>query len=256
MQTMLKKFLFALLFFLGIFSWKISSAQKPGFKVIAFYTTTVEKDHVDFAHDALRFFTKLSKEKNFQFDSTNEWSNTNDSFLKKYQVVIWLNEFPHTEEERRAFEHYMNHGGAWLGFHVSGYNDKETNWPWIVEFLGAAVFYANNWPPLPAKLIVDDQKHPVTKSLPSSFRSPINEWYQWKPSPRLNNDVRVLVSLDPSNYPLGKKDIINEGDLPVVWTNTRYKMVYMNMGHGDMVMTDPIQNRMFANAILWLGRGK
>jgi len=233
-----------------------SFAQKPTFRAIAFYSTNVERDHVQFAGDVLAFFAKLSKEKHFQFDSTSDWSNTNDEFLKNYQVVLWINEFPHTEEERRAFERYMTRGGAWLGFHVSGYNDKDTQWPWFVDFLGGAIFYTNNWPPLPAKLIIDQKNHPVTKNIPSSYRSPINEWYQWKPSPRLNKDVQVLVSLDSSNYPIGKKDIIYHGDLPVVWTNTRYKMLYMNMGHGDQVMTDPIQNRMISNALTWLGTGK
>jgi len=245
-----------LLVLVAIFSTTHLSAQKPGFKVIAFYSTTVERDHVQFARDALAFFTKLAKEKNFQFDSTTDWANTNDAYLKKYQVVIWINEFPHTEEERKAFERYMTGGGAWLGFHVSGYNDRETHWPWIVDFLGGAVFYTNNWPPLPAKLVVDDPNHPVTRNLPASYRSPINEWYQWKPSPRLNKDVKVLLSLDSSNYPIGKKDIIFSGDLPVVWTNTKYKMVYMNMGHGDQVLTEPIQNRMFSDALIWLATGK
>jgi type 1 glutamine amidotransferase len=92
--------------------------------------------------------------------------------------------------------------------------------------------------------------------LPAAFTSPANEWYLWKPSPRLNSDVKVLVSLDPANYPLGLKDTINGGDLPVVWTNTRYRMIYMNMGHGDKIFTNGVQNKMFENAILWLGTGK
>jgi hypothetical protein len=47
----------------------------------------------------------------------------------------------------RAFEKFINNGGAWLGFHVSAYNDKDTKWPWFVDFLGGGVFYNNNWPP-------------------------------------------------------------------------------------------------------------
>ena len=73
------------------------------------------------------------------------------------------------------------------------------------------------------------------------------------PSPRLNKDVRVLLTLDPSNYPLGKKDLLTEGDIPVVWTNTRYKMIYINMGHGDKIRTDDTQNKLFPNALMWLG---
>jgi type 1 glutamine amidotransferase len=250
---MFKK-LICLLLLLALF--KITFAQRPEFKVIAFYTTTVEPDHVDFAKGAIKFFKNLAADKNFTVDTTTNWKNINYDYLKNYQVVIWLNDFPQNETERNAFEKYMNNGGAWLGFHVAGYNDETTKWPWFVSFLGGAVFYNNSWPPLPAKLIVDDQKHPVTKSLPAKFISPINEWYGWKPNPRLNKDIKVLVTLDPANYPLGKKDILRSGDIPVVWTNTRYKMLYINMGHGNQIFTSPLQNKLFTNAILWLGSSK
>ena len=231
----------------------LTLAQSPKFKVLALYSTTVESDHVDFATDAIKFYTKLAADKGFVFDVTTDWEKLNDENLKQYQVVVWLNEFPHNEAERRSFEKLMTNGGAWLGFHVSGYNDKYTKWPWFVDFMGGAVFYNNSWPPLPAKLIVDDNTHPATRSLPKNYISPINEWYGWKPNPRNNKDIKVLVTLDPANYPLGKKNLITEGDIPVVWTNTKYKMLYVNMGHGDQIFDSEIQNKMFEDAILWLG---
>jgi type 1 glutamine amidotransferase len=229
-------------------------AQTPKFRVLAFYSTIVESDHVDFAKDAIAFYNKLAVEKGFTFDTTQNWDKLNTENLKNYKVVIWLNDFPHTEAQREVFEKFMENGGGWLGFHVAGYNDHTTNWLWYVNFLGGAVFYNNNWPPLPAQLIVDDNTHPATKRLPKSYIAPINEWYGWKPDPRENKDVTVLVTLSPSNYPLGKKDIINSGDIPVVWTNTKYKMIYMNMGHGDQIFNSTIQNKMFEDAILWLGK--
>jgi len=229
-------------------------AQDTKFKMLALYTTTVESDHIDFAKDAIKYFTDLAAKDGFIFESTTNWKNLNDDNLKNYQLIIWLNDFPQNEEQRAAFVKYMDNGGAWIGFHVAGYNDKYTKWPWFVSFLGSAVFYNNSWPPLPAKLVVDDTKHPVTQGIPAHFVSPINEWYGWKPSPRLNKDIKVLVTLDPANYPLGKKDIIREGDIPVVWTNTKYKMLYINMGHGDQIFTSDTQNKLFENAVLWLGR--
>lgn len=232
----------------------VASAQTPKFKVLAFYSTIVESDHVDFAKDAIAFYNKMAAEKGFAFDTTQNWDKLNTENLKNYKVVVWLNDFPHTDAQRQVFEKFMENGGGWLGFHVAGYNDHTTNWPWYVNFLGGAVFYNNNWPPLPAKLIVDDNAHPATKRLPKSYVAPINEWYGWKPDPRDNKDVRVLVTLSPSNYPLGKKDIIRDGDIPVVWTNTKYKMIYMNMGHGDQNFNSTIQNKMFEDAILWLGK--
>ena len=139
-----------------------------------------------------------------------------------------------------------------MGFHSAAYNDRSTDWPWFVDFLGGGVFYRNNWPPMPAKMILDDPKHPVAKAMPKDFISPINEWYQWKPSPRKSKNIKVLVTLSPENYPIGLKDIVPDGDLPVVWTNTDYRMIYLNMGHGSRIFSDPVQNHLFFNALKWV----
>ena len=223
------------------------------FHVLAFYSTNVEADHVDFARQALSFYEATARKDHFSFASTTNWDDLNDPNLSQYQVILWLDDSPHTENQRRAFEAYMNHGGGWLGFHASAYNDQDTHWPWFVDFLGGAVFYGNNWPPLPARLLVEGKDHPVTRRMPPTYSAPANEWYSWKPNPRANKDVKVLVTLDPANYPLGLKDTITAGDVPVVWTNTRFHMLYMNMGHGNKVFTSDTQNLMFEDAILWLG---
>ncbi len=230
----------------------LAHAQQRTFRVLALYSTNVEADHVLFAEQALQFFEKAAAKDHFDFKSSTNWDDLNDPSLSRYQVVLWLNASPATERQRTSFQRYMEHGGGWLGFHAAGYNDESTHWPWYVDFLGA-VFYGNSWPPLPAKLVVDDNTHLVTKNLPASFTSPANEWYIWKPDPRANKDIKVLLTLDPSNYPLGLKDTIIGGDLPVVWTNTRYKMVYMNMGHGDRIFDNPTQNLLFENTLSWLG---
>lgn len=233
-----------------------ASAQAAVFRALAFYSTNVESDHVRTGNEGLAFFRELAAKEHFVFDTTTDWDKLNEKDLKPYQVVLWINDFPHMAAQRAAFEKYMEHGGGWLGLHVAGYNDASTNWPWFVDFLGGAMFYTNNWPVQRAKLVIDDRNHPVTKGMPESYLAPSNEWYQWKPSPRLNKNVHVLVTLDPSNYPIGVKDVITTGDMPIVWTNTKYRMVYMNMGHGENVFGDAAQNKLFANAILWLGREK
>jgi uncharacterized protein len=227
-------------------------AAQPPIHILAFYNATGEPDHIDFAQQALPFFAQLAQKHNFVFASTTQWNDLNAEKLSSVQLVLWLNDSPHTPQQRAAFETFMNRGGAWLGFHASAYNDASTHWPWFVDFLGGAVFYGNNWPPLPAKLLVDDSAHPVTRGLPSAFTAPANEWYIWKPSPRLNKNVQVLLTLAPENFPLGLKDTITAGDIPVVWTNTGYHMLYLNMGHGDKIFTSRTQNHLFDNALLWL----
>ena len=243
------KYLLALSFLLA----PVVQAQQPAFHVLAFYSETVERDHVDFAHQAIKFYTAAAQRDHFDFASTTNWDDLNVANLAHYELILWLDEQPHTAEQRAAFERYMTYGGGWLGFHIAAYNDNDTQWPWFIGFLGGGVFYGNNWPPLPAILTVDDKSHPVTKSLSGAFLSPANEWYLWKPSPRLNRNVKVLLTLSRSNYPLGLKDTLEGGDLPVVWTNTQYRMLYINMGHGDKIFTSDIQNHLFEDALLWVG---
>lgn len=227
-------------------------AQFPRFSALAFYSDEVEPAHVEFAHDAIRFFQDLTIGDGFVFDTTSNMDDLNAEKLKDYSVIIMLNDFPHTDQQRMAFQEYMKQGGGWFGFHIAAYNDRTTNWPWFVDFLGGGVFWRNNWPPMPAKLIVNNSLHRVTWALPRSFVSPINEWYQWKPSPRLNPDIEVLLSLSEDNYPLGLKDIIPDGDCPVVWTNKNYRMIYMNMGHGSQIFSDPTQNMLIISGFRWV----
>src|SRR5207248_11129516 len=106
-----------------------------------------EPDHIAFAEQALPFFAELAKKDNFYFESTTHWEAFNAEKLKSFELVLWINDFPTEAEPRAAFQDYMEHGGAWLGFHMSAYNDESTRWPWFINFIGGGIFYGNNWPP-------------------------------------------------------------------------------------------------------------
>ena len=228
-------------------------ARAPRFKALVYYTQNAEGAHYEFSLQAVEFFKKMTIGDSFILDITTDFSQY-DTYekLKDYNIVVMLDGSPDTEASRKAFQEYMEKGGGWMGFHVSAYNDKNTNWPWFVDFLGGGVFYCNNWPPQPVLVEVDRTDHPVTRNLPVSFVAPASEWYQWNPSPRLNKDVEVLLSISPKNYPLGIKDVVNYGDFPIVWTNTKYRMIYQNMGHGDEEFIDATQNLLFVNAFRWV----
>lgn len=227
-------------------------AKAPRFKALIYYTQHAEEAHVQFAEQATTFFKKLNYGDGFVLDITTDFSKYPYEKLKEYNVIIMLSTSPNTKAERDAFEQYMENGGGWVGFHAAAYNDKNTHWPWFVKFLGGGVFYCNNWPPQPVLVEVDNEEHPVTKNLPASFVAPASEWYQWTPSPRQNKDVEVLLSLSPKNYPLGIKDVVNFGDFPIVWSNKNYRMIYLNMGHGDEEFIDGTQNLLLVNAFRWV----
>ena len=105
-------------------------------KVIAFYAVNVEPDHARFAQDAIKFFASHAEEGHYTFVPTTNWDDLNDTNLESCAVVVWLNDEPHTPQQEQAFQRYMTHGGAWLGFHAVGYTEKKTNWPWYQSFLG------------------------------------------------------------------------------------------------------------------------
>ena len=227
-------------------------AQAPRFNALIYYDVNVEEAHLEFAKQGVEFFRKLSYGNGYSFDVVTNLTGFTCEKLSTYDIVVMLNASPKEEAIRMAFRQYMENGGGWLGFHAAAYNDRHTNWSWFVDFLGGSVFYCNNWPPQPVKLTVDNEAHPVTKNLPPAFIAPESEWYQWQPSPRKHPDIEVLLTLSRDNYPLGIKDVVTHGDFPVVWTNKKYRMLYLNMGHGDDEFTDATQKLLFVNAFRWV----
>lgn len=227
-------------------------AKAPRFKALLYYSDTAEEAHVQFAEQAIDFFHRLTYGEGFILDKTTTLVRYTLENLSEYDVIIAINASPSGKTERQIFEQYMENGGGWVGFHAAAYNDRNTHWPWFNKFLGCGTFLCNNWPPQPALLDIDMTSHPVTKNLPSSFVAPASEWYMWNDGPRNNDDVDVLLTLSPRNYPIGIKDVVSFGDFPVVWTNKNYRMIYLNMGHGDVEFLDATQNLLFVNALRWI----
>ncbi len=262
------------------FSGIKAQSSAPRFKVIAFYTGRNDLAHISFVHEANEWFPKMAKQYNFTYDSTTNWNDLNAEFLSRYQVVLFLDTRPEVPAQRRAFQKYMENGGAWMGFHFAGFaltpSDYPQNWDWYHnEFLGSGDYVSNTWRPTSAILHVEDRKHPATGHLPETFKSAPNEWYRWKNDLRKNPDIKILLSIDPASFPLGTgpkpHEIWHSGYYPVVWTNLKYKMMYVNMGHNDMdyehkfdntnkalshTFDNKIQDRLIIDGLLWLGGGK
>jgi hypothetical protein len=245
------------------------------FNVIAFYTAKNDKAHISFVHEANRWFTKMASKYNFTYDSTNIWNNMNSKFLSKYQIIIFLDTRPDSLSQRDAFRAYMEKGGGWIGFHFAGFaltsSEFPQNWDWYHnQFLGSGEYKSNTWRPTSAVLRVENHNNPATRNLPDTFKSAPNEWYCWKNNLRQNPDIQILISIDPTSFPLGTGPKLNEiwhsGYYPVVWTNKKYKMLYINMGHNDIdyenktdrelsfTFGNESQDKLVIDALLWLGK--
>jgi hypothetical protein len=93
----------------------------PEFRVIAFSTAKEDQALISFVHEAERWFPQVAARYNFSFDTRSNWSHLNSDFLSKYQVVVFLDARPEEPAQRAAFQAYMEHGGAWMGFHFAGF---------------------------------------------------------------------------------------------------------------------------------------
>jgi hypothetical protein len=262
------------LLFCSPISLSPSQSPRPLFHVIAFYTERPDLAHISFVHEANRWFPKIAAQHHFTYDSTNDWNHLNKKFLSHYQVVIFLDSRPEDSTRREAFQRYMEHGGAWMGFHFAGFalnhSQVPQNWDWYHNtFIGAGQYKSNTWRPTSAVLRVEDITHPATQHLPTTFKSSPNEWYRWENDLRTNPDIKILLSIDSTSFPLGTGpkpyEIWHSGYYPVVWTNKNYKMLYLNMGHNDIdyenktnkelsfQFDNEVQNQLIIDGIMWLG---
>jgi len=247
------------------------------FKVIAFYTAKNDQAHISFVHEANQWFSEISAKQRFSYVSTSDWSKLNSDTLSHYQVVMFLDTRPDAPDQRMAFQKYMENGGAFMGFHFSAFaltpSDYPQNWDWFHnQLLGSGEYVSNTWRPTSAILKVENRNHPATRHLPAKFKSQPNEWYRWQNDLRTNPDIKILASIDSTSFPLGTgpkpHEIWHSGYYPVVWTNTKYRMIYINMGHNDIdyehqtnkelsfSFTNKVQNRLIIDALNWLGTKK
>ena len=257
----------------------LARRDEPHFNVIGFFTGKKDDAHISFLHEAVVWFPAQAARNGFHFDTTSNWANLNDDFLKKYQVVVFLDTRPEDPAQRSAFQRYMENGGAWMGFHFAGFaldhSVYPANWSWYHDtFLGSGSYKSNTWRPTSAVLRVEDPSHPALRGLPHTFRSNPSEWYRWEKDLRANPDIDILLAVDSSSFPLGTgpkpHEIWHEGYYPVAWTNRKYRMIYFNFGHNDIdyehkydttnktlshTLGNPVQDRLIVNSLLWLGSG-
>lgn len=262
----------ASLILLFVVAFSKSFGQQPSFKVISFYTGTNDLAHVSFIGEANKWFSEQAKKNGFTYDSTHNWNNLNEQFLANYNVVLFLDTRPDSAVHRAAFQKYMENGGKWMGFHFAGFaltpSDYPQDWDWYHnEFIGAGQYVSNTWRPVSAILRVENKKHPSVRHLPKTFTSAPSEWYRWEKDLKKNDNIAVLLSVDPKSFPLGTKadETWHSGYYPIAWTNKKYKMIYTNMGHNDMdyegktnaqlssSFSSKEQNQFILDGLLWLG---
>ncbi|TCM51543.1 RICIN domain-containing protein [Kribbella sp. VKM Ac-2568] len=244
------------------------NAVAANFNVLAFYSGTWDAAHIDFEKEANQRFPQFGAQNGFTYTATTNWDQLNNLTASQYQVVMFLDDSPHSAAQKAGFQRYMENGGAFFGFHVSAYNDASGNWPWFNNtFLATGRFATNTWGPTAVTLKAENRSHPSLVNTGATFRSSVSEWYSWQNDLRNNPDIQILASIDPSSFPVGTDpaQTWRSGYYPIVWTNKNFKMIYANFGHNAMnyetntrlssTFDSPAQNQFMMDALKWLGGG-
>lgn len=227
--------------------------SKPRLLVMEKINGFRDEPSVNAAHAALQ---AMAERKGWAIAFTEKGGAFNPRTLRQFDAVIWNNISGDvlTLSQRRAFETWINRGGAFIGVHGSA-GDFTYFWKWYVDTLIGARFIGHPMGPQfqDAKVVVETPNSPVAKGLPREWTMN-DEWYSFRTNPR-KVGATVVATLDESTYsPVGMmKQDLRMGDHPIAWTNCigKGRMFYSAIGHRPETYSEPHHVRMLENAIDW-----
>jgi len=168
----------------------------------------------------------IAAKNNWQTELSEDSTAFNKENLSKFAAVIFLSTTGDVlgSQEEKAFENYINEGGAFLGIHAAA--DTEYDWPFYNQLVGA---YFESHPNDPnvreATVVCKDKTHSCTSHLPEKWvRS--DEWYNYK---SIQSNLKILLELDEASYEGG-----TNGDFhPIAWYHDQGKgrAIYTGGGH-------------------------
>ncbi len=236
------------------------------FSVLVF-TKTNGFPHTEAIEASIPVFEEIGKQNGWTIFSTDNGAVFNSEELSKFDVVVWNNATGRNlkEEQRKAFEAYMNNGGGYLGIHGAG--DDSHHWPWYYETLIGAQFSHH---PIDKQI----QQGSLALECEASLGYPCSElpkgpkhadeWYVFFDNPRANG-FTPLYTLDETglsmNGNLGflvkDKDFGMGKDHPIAWYKCLPKggrTFYSAMGHNGNAFQDQFTKNILETSMKWAGK--
>lgn len=219
-----------LIILLSILLPLVGHAQNTQFRVLAFSKTEgFRHESIEAGTEALK---KMAKENFFKLDHTEDASVFTSENLKNYDVVIMLNTTGDifNDSQKKVFEEFVQSGKGVVGVHSA--TDTEYDWPWYNKLIGGQF---DSHPHIQTARIKTVQKHPSTYHLPSTWIW-TDEWYNFK---NFNDEVTVLLELDPTSYDTGKS---TKESQPIAWYHDYDggRIFYTGLGHVPEIYENPL----------------
>ena len=174
----------------------------------------------------------LAQQEGILMDHTEDSLQFNDANLSKYQLVVFLSTTGDVlgAEQEKAFQKYVEDGGAFMGIHAA--TDTEYGWSWYGELVGA--YFESHPEQQEAELLVTNLEHPATAHMSPSWKH-YDEWYNFK---NINPNIQVLMMLNEKSYEGGK----NGANHPIAWFHEESggRTFYTGLGHDETTFKNPV----------------
>lgn len=176
-----------------------------------------------------------------------------DMFESAFDAVIFSNtnnEAFDTEEQKKVFKNFIQHGGGFIGIHSACGSERE--WPWFWAMVGGKFVRHPPFQSFDIKIIEKD--HPSTSFLPGIW-SWEDECYYLN---QLNPDIKVLLAADLTTVDdpdRGEYPGETFGDLfPLAWYHEYDggRQFFTALGHDKKHYNDELFIRHLSGGITWV----
>lgn len=177
--------------------------------------------------------------------------------LKRYQAIIFANsnnEAFETEEQRAAFQRFLQGGGGFMGLHSS--TGSERNWNWFQHMQGGR--FLRHSPMQTFTVRVVDRSHSGTAHFPESWQW-TDECYFFT---NINPGIRVLLTMELTSLRDPKLSVEPgqkvDGLFPLAWCHESDggRRFYTSLGHRIEHYSDPIFREHLRGGLCWVLRLK
>lgn len=145
--------------------------------------------------------------------------------LDNFDAVVFLSTTGtiFTEEQKRAFQTFIQEGKGYVGIHAA--SDTEYDWPWYGQLVGG--YFSSHPAVQEAKIDVHNLKHKSTAHLQRVWFHK-DEWYDFK---NIKDGLNILMTLDEDSYKGGKMGKFH----PIAWFQEfdGGRSFYTGLGHTE-----------------------
>jgi type 1 glutamine amidotransferase len=235
--------------------------QQPAILV---FSKTQEWRHNEGIAGADVFFAQLSREEGYGLFTTVNSAVFNSEDLSRFDVVVFNNMTGDTlsPEQEKAFQAWLENGGAWIGIHGSG-DSSHSDWDWYRKSLIGPTFIGHPMKPQfnVGEVVTLNHEHPIMEGLPDKWEHN-EEWYSFDSRPQ-DHGLTPLAGLDETTiWPEGTnyaEDVeLRMGgtpmDHPIMWTSCtgNGRGFYSALGHSDEAYTNPYNRLILKNSFKWV----